>query len=99
MDSSIKANTVEHFGERLPDQVLNNKIPIVWVDLRDKNQQDLLRWYPASSAFVLVASDNALQGLNIYDTTGQDQDTIKVKVVDILAFATRSGQFWISAAA
>ncbi len=90
MDSSIKSNTVEYLGPRLPDP--NNKKPMVWVDLKDKNQQGLLRWYPALSAIVLVASDNALQGLNIYDKAGQDQDKVKAKVIDTLAYATRSGK-------
>jgi hypothetical protein len=90
MDSSINANTVEYLGWRLPDP--NNKKPMVWVDLRDKNQQGLLRWYPESSGFVLVASDNVLQGLNIYDKAGHDQDNVKAKVIDTLAYATRNGQ-------
>ncbi|KAF2807496.1 uncharacterized protein BDZ99DRAFT_80758 [Mytilinidion resinicola] len=65
MDSSIKANTVEYLGWRLPGPVPNNEEPHVWVDLGDKNQHGLLRWYPASSAFVLVASGNVLQGLEL----------------------------------
>lgn len=64
--------------------------PTIWVDLRD-NEKRLLRWYPASGVLVLVAADNALRGVKIYDKSGLSRDMFKAKVYNDLAYATRYG--------